>query len=344
VLPADFGGKTEAEFFANPVGTGPFVVSDWDPAGDLTFVKNTHYWQQGKPTIDTLVYAYVADDNQLVQRLQSGQLDAVESVPAANAAAIRDGGSTELLSSDSWAIEQIFFNTQKPEFADVHVRRAIAQALDLNGIAQATTFGTATAATSLIPPTIKYSAADKGYALPYDLTAAQQELAQSAYPDGFTAKLLIPSGNSARGQMAQIVQDSLAKIGITIEIDAIDIAAFRDRFKAFDYDFMINSGQSDAPDANGLVTFQADPDGFSNSFWTHYTNDEVTQLMRDARTRPDGDERANDYFEIQRILADEVPYIPVYYAPNLHGTTAKVSGLISLPNGSVRFEGATIAK
>ena len=343
VMPSDFGGVSEAEFFAAPIGTGPFAVSEWDPAGDLSYVKNTHYWQEGKPLLDGLDYVFVADDNQLLQRLNAGQIDAVEQVPAANAAAVKEGAATELLSSDSWAIEQIFFNTEKPEFADVNVRRAIAQALDLDGIAQATTFGTARAASSLIPPAIEYSAADAHDDQPvlgYDVDAAKAELAKSGFADGFTATMLIPSGNSARAQVAQIVQESLAEIGITVKIEAIDLAAFRDRFKAFDYDFMINSGQSDAPDPNGLVTFQADPEGFSNSFWTHYTNPEVTELMHEGRTTPDGPEREQIYREIQGILASDVPYIPVYYAPNLHGTTAKVHGLESLPNGSVRFQDA----
>lgn len=345
VMPADFGGKSEEDYLKAPIGTGPFAVSEWDPSGDLNYVKNEHYWQDGKPLLDGLDYVFVADDNQLLQRLNAGQIDAIEQVPAANADAVANAAATTLLKGDSWAIEQIFFNTQKPEFADRNVRRAIAQTLDLPGIAKATTFGTARPASALIPPAIEYSAADAHDATPVlanDVAAAKQELAKSGYPDGFTATMLIPSGNSARAQIAQIVQESLSEIGITVEIESIDLAAFRDRFKEFDYDFMINSGQSDAPDPNGLVTFQADPEGFSNSFWTHYTNPEVTKLMHEGRTTPDGEKREQIYLDIQEILAGDVPYIPVYYSPNLHGTTDKVHGLESLPNGSVRFQDAWV--
>ncbi|MGV2795105.1 ABC transporter substrate-binding protein, partial [Clostridium perfringens] len=51
IIPKNFGGVSEEEFFKKPVGTGPFVVDNWDPAGDVTFVKNPHYWQEGKPYI-----------------------------------------------------------------------------------------------------------------------------------------------------------------------------------------------------------------------------------------------------------------------------------------------------
>ena len=347
VMPQDFGGATEEAFFEAPVGTGPFVVDTWDKAGDLTFAKNEHYWQDGKPAIDTLVYAFVADDNQLLQRLSAGQIDAIETVPAANAAEVDSNPATQLFTGSSWAIEQVFFNTERPEFADRHVRRAIAHALDLDGITQATTFGTAEPASSLIPSSIEYSASDVNDGKPvleYDVEAAKAELAESAYPEGFEATLLIASGNASRAQIAQIVQESLAKIGITIEIEQIDLAAFRERFKAFDYDFMLNSGQSDAPDPNGLITFQADPEGFSNSYWTHYTNPEVTKLMHAGRTTPDGPEREQIYLDIQEILANDVPYIPVYYAPNLKGITANVQGFVSLPNGTVRFEDVTVTQ
>lgn len=343
IFPADFGGVSEEEFFENPVGTGPFVVSEWDKTGDLTFVKNEHYWQEGKPYIDELVYKFVADDTQLRQQLGAGQIDAIDTVPAANAAEVDDAAETVLSQTPGWSTEQIFFNTQTEEFADPHVRRAIAHAVDREGITAATSFGTAEVANVLIPTNVTYSANDEGYDLAYNLESAKDELAQSNYPDGFDTTLMIPSGNSQRAQTAEILQESLSQIGITVNIEEIDLAAFRERFKAYDYDFMLNSGQLDAPDPNGFITFQADPEGFSKSYWTHYTNDRVTELMHEGRVTPEGDEREAIYFEIQKILADEVPYIPISFPSNLKATTSEVQGFTVLPNGSVRFQDAWLA-
>lgn len=339
VFPASFGGKTEEEFFKNPVGTGPFVVDKWDPNGDISFVKNEHYWQQGKPYLDGLVYKFIADDTQLQQQLAAGQIDAIDTVPAANAATVGSAADTVLSKTDSWATEQVFFNTERKEFADEHVRRAIAHALDREGITAATTFETAEVANVLLPPSILYSAnGEKGIALAHDVAAAKKELAASSFPDGFTTTLLLASGNSQRAQIAQVIQESLAEIGITVKIEQLDIAVFRERFFAYDFDFMLNSGQSDAPDPNGFITFQADPEGFSKSYWTHYTNDEVTKLMHEGRTTPDGPEREAIYLKIQQILADQVPYIPLFFPSNLKATTDKVHDFVVLPNGSVRFQ------
>ena len=83
IFPKDFGGRSEKEFFAKPVGTGPWVVDSWDPSGDTTFTANTGYWQAGKPYADKLVYKVVADDTQRIQQLQAGQLSGIEEVAPA---------------------------------------------------------------------------------------------------------------------------------------------------------------------------------------------------------------------------------------------------------------------
>ncbi len=342
IFPADFGGKTEAEFFANPIGTGPFVVEKWDPAGDLTFTANKNYWQPGKPYIDTLVYALVADDTQQLQQLQAGQVSVIEDVPASNVEELKSNASVNVVSAGGWETEQVFFNTLTPYFADVNVRRALALALDREGLTSATTFGTATVAGALLPPTIEYSGDGVITPLDFDVTAAKAALAESAFPNGFTATLLIASGNAGRAQEAQIIQAAAASIGITLNIESIDLAAFRTRFKAYDFDLMINSGQSDSPDPDGMISFQTDPDGFSKSYWTHYTNDEVTQLAAEGRVTPDGDARQDIYLQIQQILADQVPYIPLFYPSNIKASLSTVHDLTVLPNASIRFENAWI--
>jgi len=84
--------------------------------------------------------------------------------------------------------------------------------------------------------------------------------------------------------------------------------------------------------------------GFSKSFWTHYTNDQVTKLAEQGRTTPDGDARAKIYAAIQQILADEVPYIPLYNTKNVVASLASVHGLTPRINGSVLFQDVWLQK
>ena len=340
ILPKDFGGKTEKEFFQNPVGTGPFVVEEWDPAGDLTFVRNEYYWQ-GTPTIEKLVYKVVDDDNQAINQLKAGEIDAVAELSYANAAEIDSSAETKVITGGSWTVEELFFNTLDEHFSDVHIRRALALSIDRQAIAQALTFGYGEVANTVLPNAIPYNTTDTVDALNLDLDAAKEELAQSAYPDGFDTTISIASGNNVRLQEAQIIQAAGAQIGINIEINAKEIAAFREDFKALNYSVMINSAMADYPDADSIFAFQVDPEGFSKCYWTSYENEEAVKLMKEGQVTPDGEERAAVYAELQQVLADDVPYIPLYYPSIVVGVRSNVEGLVILPNGSARFENVT---
>ncbi len=344
ILPNNFGGVSEEEFFKKPVGTGPFVVDKWDPAGDLTFSKNPNYWQKGKPYIDKLVYKLIEDDSQAINQLKAGEVNAIESLALQNANEIKDGAETKVVTNGSWVTEQLFFNTLDEHFSDVHVRRALALALDREGLTKALTFGYAQTANSLLPTTIPYNANDTIKPLNFDVTAAKEELAKSKFPNGFTTKLLVASGNSTRAQEAQIIQAAAQAIGIKIEIESVELATFRERFFAYNFSAMLNSGQADSPEANSIIAFQTDPNGFSKSYWTHYTNNDVTKLLYEGQKTPDGNERAKIYSTLLQTLADEVPYIPLYYPEILKGIRSSVDGIVVLPNGSIRFEDVRIGK
>lgn len=343
ILPNNLDGESEATFFKNPIGTGPFVVDKWDPTGDISFTKNTHYWQPGKPYIDKLVYKLVPDDNQLVAQLNGGQVDAIDEVPLANVADLKANSALSVDSVDSWNVEELFFNNLDTHFKDRNVRRAVSLALDRVGIAKATTFGTAKAAGSLLPPTIEYYAKDID-TLQHDESKAKAELAKSAFPKGFTTTLLIASGDSQKAQEAQAIQSELATIGITVKIQSIDLASFREQFKAFNYSFMLNSATSDTPDPDSIVSFQADPDAGTNAYWTHYSDPQVTALLRKGETQADGPERKATYTQIQELIAQDAPYIPLSYPAAIKATSSKVHGFVVLPNGSTQLQNVWIGK
>ena len=78
------------QFFANPVGTGPFLLEGFKPdATTLTLKRNPPYWQSGKPYLDAVEFNYVDDDNQRVLQLRGGQVDVIDSVPPADVASLK---------------------------------------------------------------------------------------------------------------------------------------------------------------------------------------------------------------------------------------------------------------
>jgi peptide/nickel transport system substrate-binding protein len=81
VVPKDFQGKPAAEFFKRPIGAGPFKIADYRPGQQLVLERNEHYYDPKRPYLDKVIYDTVADPNQVLLRLQSGEADIAEAVP-----------------------------------------------------------------------------------------------------------------------------------------------------------------------------------------------------------------------------------------------------------------------
>ena len=275
---------------------------------------------------------------QTLNQLLAGEIDGIEDLSLSNASNVDGNADTKTATSFSYNVEELFFNTLDEHFSDEHVRRALAMAIDRESLTKALTFGYAEIANTVLPRALLYQTNDTVNALSYDIDAAKEELAQSAYPDGFDTTISIASGNNTRLQEAQIIQAAGAQIGINIEINAQEISTFRSDFRDLNFSMMINSATADYPDANSIFAFQVDPDGWSKCYWTSYNNETAADLMRKGQVTPDGDERAAVYEELQQILADEVPYIPLYNSENVVGLRDNVEGFTVLPNGSVHFE------
>lgn len=340
VLPEDLAGLSEEEFFADPVGTGPFTVGEWDlTTGEITLEANPAYWQ-GAPSVASVTFTVVDDDNQLLQQLQAGQVDIIEGVPAANVATLEADDGVAVLAVTSWQQGLLALNTVDGPFADVHLRRAAASTLDRPAIAEATTFGTAEPATTFLPPSIQFSDPD----IPvygYDLEVAATELAQSATPDGAEAVLIVESGQSSHVQQAQAIQAALEQIDVTVTIEQLDSTTFWARFTGGDYDLAVTWAISDTGDPSNLTSWQLLPD-VANSYNTGFRDEEIIELAAQGVASTDEDERAEIYRDIQERQAQGVPTIPLTYIPTIVGTSAALDGLVVLPNGTTRLHEVTL--
>ncbi|GAA3633710.1 ABC transporter substrate-binding protein [Kineosporia mesophila] len=344
IVPDDLDGKSEKDFFADPVGTGPFKVGTWDKnSSTFELVKNTNYWQSGKPYLDSVSYTTVSDDNSLVQQLQGKQVDVIQDVPMANVAALKSNSALTVDTVGSWNQDQVFFNTSDGPFANRDLRRAVAQAVDRATLTQTTTFGTGTTGTTYIPATVRYSDQSADI-LKYDVAAAKADLAKSGVAAGTTVKLLVESGSQARGQQAQIIQAALKEIGLTVEIEQKDSATFWTTFPSKDYEFALTTVIADTGDPDNVTYWQVDSHGVSDSFHTGYQSDEVDKLAAQGRETPDGDARKDIYAKIQQLVAQDSPTLSLDYAANILSTQSSVHGIELIPNGTLQLQDAWIAQ
>lgn len=343
IVPNKLQGRTAAQFFAAPVGTGPFVVTSWTKGGTVVLGRNPHYWKPGLPYLQSVELSIVSDDNQLVQQLQGGQVDVIDSVPQANVQDIKGNAQLALVNAPQWSVDLLFFNEKVAKFADRHVRRAISHLVNQKNIAQAATFGTAQPADSFFPPSLQYYDGSIKV-LGYDVAAAKAEMAQSKFAGGFTTELLIPASNQSWNQIAQILQESLKAINITVKLRSIETAAYKAAFAKFDYEMMINNAINDISDPDEMASFQIDDvNGGSTSFWTGYHNPAAIALVGKAEAELDDAKRKALYAQIQQTVADDAPYVPLVYPPALKATSAKVTGFEVNPAGAVRLENVKLS-
>jgi peptide/nickel transport system substrate-binding protein len=343
IVPNNYGGQTENQFYQHPVGTGPFKWGFWHKGSALKLVRNPYYWQQGKPYLNSVTWTYVASDNTRELQLKGGQAQIDEFPAWSTVSSLKATAGVTMNLFNSTRTDYLLFNEQRKPFHDVHVRRAISLAINRGALVKAVLFGNGEPANSFMPPQVPYyQKATKG--LQYDLTAAKAEMAKSSVPHGFTTTILIPSGNSDNATIASILQSELKPLGIKLTIKQLDPnTAFVDQ-QNLKYDMTLSYWTMDIADPDELVTFAVDPGSGAKSFFTAYNNPQVVKDTHLAERTFDTSKRQNLYNYIQDHAASDAFMAFLYYSPYAYATTSKVHDFFVTPLGNYHMEDVWLSK
>ena len=206
----------------HPVGTGPFMLKDYQPDISLTLVKNPNYWQTGLPYLDGIEMKLVPDAMTQTLSLKAGQAHAIYDANTTAAAQLRDDGyPLQYVGGGGVAIN---FDAKNSEiFSKRQVREAIEYAIDKEAICKGPGFGLFPTAYQIIPT----NSPDYNKACPprkYDPAKAKKLLAEAGYPNGFSFKFMMLDSSWRDGIVA--VQSYLAAVGIKMEINNLNVAAY----------------------------------------------------------------------------------------------------------------------
>lgn len=304
ILKANLDGKTDVEFFKNPIATGPFMLDRWTPGTEVKLVANKNYWQPGKPYLNSVTFKYVADDNTREFMLKGGQADINEEPPSNTVASLKASPGIKVGIFSAAASNYIAFNQKVPALADVHVRRAISYAIDRAALNRVLYSGNATISNSFLAPSVNfYDKTTPGQQ--YDLKKAAAELAQSKFKKGLKLDLLIRGGNRTHELTASIVQAALKKIGITMTITAQEPTVARATQKAMNYQMVVTAWTMDIVDPDELLTFGLAPEGGTNAYYTGYVNKKVIAAIKKGQTNVDPKVRQAAYSFVQKQTAED---------------------------------------
>src|SRR6476646_2330068 len=275
VLPKEYAGESQKEFYTHPIGTGPFKWDHWTHGKEIELVKNPDYWQPGKPHLDSVTWTTVPDDATRELQLKGGQAQIDEFPPFSTIDTLKATPGITMSLFPSTRTDYLPMNEKVKPFDDVHVRRAISYAIDRQAIIDSILFGYAEPANSFMPPQVPYYDPNSP-GIQYDLDKAKEELSQSSVPNGFSFELSVGSGDNTQEQTAEIVQEALTQIGIDMKIRKVDVSTQFAQQQKYDYDMTAAYWTMDIADPDELVAFAVDNKS-AGSFFTDYHNPQVIQ-------------------------------------------------------------------
>jgi peptide/nickel transport system substrate-binding protein len=255
IVPAGFDGMSAKQFYAKPIGAGPFQIESQSGNESITLTRNPHFWNAGHPYLDTLTYHVVADTSQRLLQVQSGAAGLADRVPLDSLDAAGGNDSTVLTPSSTMSV--ITFAESKAPMNDVHFRKAVSLAIDRAALVKSVYDGHATVATGLLPAAIPGDAGCPSCAwATADVSAAKAELAQAKGAGG-TVELLVDSSRGIDLLAAQAIQQMLAAIGLKVQITQLDSATLLTRLSGGDFQMAIGNYSAMAPTALDPLSFLA---------------------------------------------------------------------------------------
>jgi peptide/nickel transport system substrate-binding protein len=339
IIPKNFAGQSRAAFYKHPIGTGPFMWDKRVVGQSVTLKRNPHYWQKGKPYLDSVTWTFVTDENTRELQLRGGQIQVDEFPPFNSISKLQNTQGVTMSLFPSTRTDYLDMNEAYKPLADVHVRRAISYAIDRKAIIKSVLFGHGTPANSFLPPQVPfYSPESPG--LQYDMAKAKAELAKSKFPKGFKVTMLVGAGAQVENAMGQIIQASLKQLGIDVAFKQEDTSTeFNDVGKR-KYQLAFSYWTMDIADPDELVTFAIDPAGGASSFYTGYNNPAVIKLSHQAQVEPSAAKRAQLYGQLQVKAANDAFLGFLYYSPYRWAYTSKLHGFYVEPLGNYHLEDA----
>jgi len=343
IVPDNYGGETETQFYTHPVGTGPFKWGYWHKGSALKLLRNPYFWQPGKPYLSSVTWTDVPSDNTRELQLKGGQAQVDEFPAWSTVSSLKSTPNVVMNLFNSTRTDYLAFNEQRKPLQDVHVRRAISLAVNRAALVKAVLFGNGTPANSIFPPQVPYyQKATQG--LQYNLTAAKAEMAKSSVPHGFKTTILVPSGFSDDVTIATILQSELKPLGITLAIQQLDPNTVSTDQQALKYDMTLTYWTMDIPDPDELATFAVDPTSGAKSFFTDYNNPTVVKDTHQAEQTLSTSARQSLYNYIQSQSASDAFMAYLYYSPYAYANTSGVHGFFVTPLGNYHLENVWMSK
>ncbi|MGL4392797.1 MAG: ABC transporter substrate-binding protein [Fusobacteriaceae bacterium] len=305
-----------------PMGTGPFKFESWEEKDKIVLAANEEYFL-GAPKVKKLIFKNIPEASSKLVALETGEVDIATGISPVDNKTIEKNSKLKLISLPSSGTEYIFVNNKKPNLAIKEVRQAINLALDRKGMVDSVYLGAAEPSTGFMNPKVFASYSDN-LKFQQNIEKAKSLLKSVGKDKGLKLKLWV-NDNNPRIQSAQIIQSNLKNIGIDVDIEVLEWATYLQRSANGEHDLLLGGWISGTLDADIVMypLFHSDSLGGAGNR-AFYSNKKIDNLIENGRAEINVEKRKSIYKEIQIILNEELPIIPLYYVNQNIGLNKKV--------------------
>ena len=325
VLPkAYFEENGEEAWLANPIGSGPYQLTEYVKDDHVTLVPFADYYGEQNPDWEEVIFRVVPESSTRVGELIAGNVDAVNMVIPTEWERVNGNEGTAVVNGPSTRVYQLALKTDKGPTADLRVRQAIDLAIDDQTIVDTILQGAGTPMLTRVPSGVNGCNEDLVGKYNYDPERAKELLAEAGYPDGFSMKIEAPTGRyTMDAEISQAIVAMLSQVGITVDLQLLESSAYSNVFSAHSAEdgFMTCFGLGFFDASYGMIGYF----GVNTSGESNWNNQEYIDMYYEAEFNMNEEERTQLFQEMQQMVADEVPYAIICQIDNSYGVKDSIT-------------------
>lgn len=329
---------SETAYASHPIATGPFKFVSWERGDHWILEANEDYFD-GRPYLDRVIFRIIPDDTTRVAELARGNIHKAYTVPLAELDYLETTPGVKVLSGPSLGWNMINFQLERHFFDDLKVRQAIAHAFNKEATVMGLYEERYPVAHGPFNPAFEWAHNPDVTIYEYNPDRAVELLKEAGfekradgwYKEGKSLDFTLRVGtDSTAVEVTELFQADMNRIGINVTIEPLETAAWLDAIFSANFD-MMHFGWTGLADPDGYIYTVHHSSGIGGRNVMKYRNNQVDELFDLARRTTDLDLRGEYYFEIQEILAYELPLIFLSYYVNYHAVSENIMGLVPNP-------------
>lgn len=338
---ADPKWYTEADTY---VSNGAYNLSTWNHSGDIVLEKSDTYWDTENVDIDTVNIAMVESETTQMTMFDAGEIDFLGAPYGTISLDAIDRLKSEdkLNVSDMSSIYWYKFNTEDTVMQNENIRKALALAIDREGLISNVVKGEQEPALGIVPNSVEGFGDDEGYFKDADFEEAKKYLEAGlkelglANPADLEVKVSYNT-SEAHSAIAQFIQQGWSSnLGITVKLDNSEWQVYLDKIGNGDYQIGRLGWGADYNDAYTFLEMYNSAENGNNQ--TGWSNDEYTALLNESITETDPDKRTEKLLEAEAVIMEEMPVAPIYYNTNLNVVSDEVENMVPDALGNINLK------